>query len=140
MSTKNKTLETEEHYLDFLNRFVENESKKQESLKLIKMMQNWSGFEPKIWGNSMIGFGSYHYKYTSGHEGDMFLIGFSPRKIEFSLYVLALGNQNNPVFLDKLGKFKMGKACIYFKKLGDLNLDVLKDLCQETIKFLKKNY
>ena len=79
-------------------------------------MKSWSGFEPKMWGPTIIGFGSYHYKYDSGHEGDCLLIGFSPRKKAFSLYVFA-PRQNNTELLNQLGKFKMGKACIYFNKL-----------------------
>src|SRR5262249_43726500 len=118
---------------DFINSFVEKEEKKQDSFHLIELMQEWSGFEPKMWGPTIIGFGSYHYKYASGHEGDAPLIGFSPRKAEFSLYVTDPGKDNKK-FLDKLGKYKMGKACIYFKKLADLNLDTLEQLCKETIR------
>ncbi len=138
MAIKNKTTETEVNVFEFINTFVENEQKKQDSLHLIALMQQWSGFEPKMWGPTMIGFGSYLYKYASGHEGDSMLIGFSPRKAEFSLYVSAPGN-DNMALLDKLGKYKMGKACIYFKKLSDLNLEVLEDLCNATIKYLKEN-
>ena len=87
MATKNKTTETEVNFVDFVNSWVENEQKKQDSFRLIELMREWSGFEPKMWGPTMIGFGSYHYKYASGPEGDAMLIGFSPRKAQFSLYV-----------------------------------------------------
>jgi hypothetical protein len=100
-------------------------------------MPAWSGFEPKMWGPSIIGFGSYHYKYASGHEGDAPLLGFSPRKAAFSLYVIAQGNDNNE-FLDHLGNYRMGKACIYFKNLNQLNLAVLENLCKSTIQYLKE--
>lgn len=138
MATKNKTTETEVSVTDFIQSFVDNEEKKQDSFQLIELMKNWSGFEPKMWGPTMIGFGSFHYKYASGHEGDSMLIGFSPRKAEFSLYVIAQGNDNQP-FLDELGKYKMGKACIYFKKLSDLNLAVLEQLCKSTIQYVQEH-
>jgi hypothetical protein len=133
MATKNKTGETKASVNDFLNSFVEKEEKKKDSLILIKLMSEWSGYEPKMWGPSIIGFGSYHYKYASGHEGDASLIGFSPRRTAFSLYVIN-SRGNNKIFLEKLGKYKMGKACIYFKKLADLDLDTLEKLCKATMK------
>lgn len=80
MATKNKTTETAVNVIDFINSFIENDQKKVDSFQLIKLMTKWSGFEPKMWGPSIIGFGSYHYKYASGHEGDAPLIAFSPRK------------------------------------------------------------
>ena len=134
MGKENKTKVTEIKVVDFINSFVENEQKKQDSLQLIELMKKWSGFEPKMWGPTIIGFGSYHYKYASGHEGGCLLIGFSPRKKEFSLYVYT-PNQDNFDLLNKLGKFKMGKACIYINRLIDIDLDVLKELCIATIKF-----
>lgn len=137
MATKNKTTETEVAVIDFLNSFVDNEQKKKDSFELIELMKKWSGFEPKMWGPTMIGFGSYHYKYASGNEGDSMIIGFSPRKNEFSLYVVA-PDKDYSSLLDKLGKYKMGKACIYFKKLSDLDLSVLEAICKETIKHLSK--
>lgn len=132
MATKNKTAETEVNVSDFINSFVDKEEKKQDSFRLIELMRKWSGFEPKMWGPTIIGFGSYHYKYASGHEGDSAIIGFSPRKAEFSLYVVVPGHEDEKL-LDQLGKFKMGKACIYFKKLADLNLDTLEKLCKAAI-------
>ena len=133
MATKNKTAETEVNVVDFINLFVDKETKKQDSFRLIELMRKWSGFEPKMWGPTIVGFGSYHYKYESGHEGDAPLIGFSPRKAEFSLYVFVPGIDNKK-FLDELGKYTMGKSCIYFKKLDDLNIDTLEKLCKATIK------
>src|SRR5215510_16235804 len=84
---KNKTAETAVNVIDFINSYVDNDQKKADSFRLIELMQEWSGFEPKMWGPTIIGFGNYHYKYASGHEGDAPIIGFSPRKAEFSLYV-----------------------------------------------------
>jgi hypothetical protein len=139
MATKNKTAETEVNVTDFINSFVDKEQKKQDSFRLIELMREWSGFEPKMWGPTIIGFGKYHYKYASGHEGDAPLLGFSPRKAEFSLYVTAPGNDDKKL-LEELGKYNMGKACIYFKKLSDLNLDTLEKLSKATIKYVNDNH
>jgi len=139
MATKNKTTETKVNVYDFINSFVDNEQKKQDSFYLIDLMKEWSGYEPKMWGPTIVGFGNYHYKYESGHQGDSLIIGFSPRKSEFSLYVTAPGDDNKKL-LDKLGKFKIGKACIYFKKLSDLNLEILEKLSKATIKYISENY
>lgn len=139
MATKTKTAETTVNVTDFINSFVEKEEKKQDSFHLIELMREWSGFEPKMWGPTIIGFGSYHYKYASGHESDAPIIGFSPRKAEFSLYV-TYATEENKELLSQLGKYKMGKACIYFKKLTDLNLDVLKKLAKRTIKYINENH
>lgn len=134
MGKENKTKVTEIQVSDFINSFVDDKQKREDSLQLIELMKKWSGFEPKMWGPTIIGFGSYHYKYASGHEGDCLLIGFSPRKKAFSLYVYA-PRQNNTELLNQLGKFKMGKACIYINKLLDIDLDVLEVLCKSTIHF-----
>ncbi len=96
-------------------------------------MREWTGHEPRMWGPTIIGFGSYHYNYASGHEGNVPLLGFSPRKAEFSLYMVATDLDYGGL-LDKLGKFKMGKACIYFKKLDDLDLGVLEKISKATVK------
>ncbi len=139
MATKNKTAETLVSVTDFIHSLVDKEQKKEDSFRLIGLMREWSGFEPKMWGPAIIGFGSYHYKYASGHEGDAPLIGFSPRKAEFSLYVTCPGNDDEKL-LDKLGKYKMGKACIYFKKLDDLNLDILEKLSKSAIKYINEHH
>ena len=107
---KNKTTETEVNVFDFIESYVDNEQKKEDSLELIKHMTKWSGFEPKMWGPTIIGFGSYHYKYASGHEGDAPMLGFSPRKTQFSLYVYSNTKKSQELLKD-LGKYKMGKAC-----------------------------
>lgn len=138
MAKKNKTLYTDVSVTDFIDSFVEN-TKKQDSFRLIELMREWSGCEPRMYGPTIVSFGNYHYKYASGHEGDAPLIGFSPRKIEFSLNVIAPENDDKKL-LDQLGKYKMGKACIYFKKLDDLDIGVLEKLSRATIKFLKEKY
>lgn len=136
---KNKTAETEIKVIDFINSFVDNDQKKADSFQLIELMQKWTGSEPKMWGPTIIGFGSYHYKYESGHEGDAPIIGFSPRKAEFSLYVYSPTDASK-LLLNDLGKYKMGKSCIYVKKLSDINLEILKKLSDESIAHVNKHY
>jgi hypothetical protein len=136
---KNKTTETEVSVIDFINAYVDNAQKKADSFRLIELMREWSGFEPKMWGPTIIGFGSYHYKYASGHEGDSPLIGFSPRKAEFSLYVFS-PIESNKHLLNDFGKYKMGKACIYVKKLSDINIATLEKLCKATIAYLNEHH
>jgi hypothetical protein len=136
---KNKTIETKVNVVDFINSYVDNDQKKVESFQLIDLMKKWSGFEPKMWGASIIGFGSYHYKYDSGREGDAPLIAFSPRKTAFSLYVHSQ-TEDNKHFLDEFGKFKISKACIYVKKLSDINILTLEKMCKATIAYLNKHH
>ena len=132
MAKQNKTNETAMNVNDFINTYVDNGQKKADSFKLIELMQLWSGFEPKMWGPTIVGFGSYHYKYASGHEGDAPLIAFSPRKSAFSLYIIAQSDEHKDL-LDKLGKYKIAKACIYVKKLADIDLSILEKLCKITL-------
>ena len=136
---KNKTTETEISVTDFINSYVDKEQKKSDSFQLIALMREWSRFEPKIWGPTIIGFGSYHYKYASGHEGDAPLIGFSPRKAAFSLYVYTPVEEHKHL-LDELGKFKMGKACIYVNKLADISIDTLEKMSKATIAYLNEHH
>lgn len=136
---KNKTTETETSIIDFINTFVEDEAKKKDAFELVKIMQNVTGFEPKMWGPSIIGFGSYHYKYASGHEGDAPLAGFSPRKTAISLYVY-LSDENREDLLLKLGKHRAAKGCIYIKKLSDINVEILKEMTLTSVKELQKLY
>lgn len=136
---KNKTAETEVDVHDFIETYVENEQKKADSFRLIELMTEWSGCKPKMWGPTIIGFGSYHYKYASGHEGDAPFIGFSPRKTEFSLYVFSPTEQSKRL-LNDFGKFKMGKSCIYVKKLSDINLASLENLCKHAIAYLSEHH
>jgi hypothetical protein len=135
-----KTKQTNASVHDFINSFADTEQKKKDGFELLKLMQDYSGFEPKMWGASIIGYGSYHYKSEkSKQEGDWPLVGFSPRKAAISLYVYS-GCSGQDEMLKELGKFKMGKGCIYVKKLSDINQDVLKQLVTSTIKFLKEKW
>ncbi|UPQ78005.1 DUF1801 domain-containing protein [Flavobacterium azooxidireducens] len=136
---KNKTAETEVKVTDFIHSFVDNDQKKEDSFRLIELMQEWSGFEAKMWGPSIIGFGSYHYKYASGHEGDAPLIAFSPRKAAFSLYVYS-AREDNKHLLDNFGKFKITKGCIYIKKLSDIDISVLEKMCLDSIAYCEEHH
>jgi len=135
-----KTKQTNADVIGFINSFADTEQKRKDSFELLKLMKDWTGHEAKMWGPSIIGFGSYHYKSDrSRQEGDWLLIGFSPRKAAISLYVY-MGVKEHEHLLEGLGKYKMGKACIYVKKLSDINQDVLKKLAGETIKYLQAKY
>jgi hypothetical protein len=137
--TKIKTSETGKNVLDFINEFTDTEQKRNDSFELIELMQRVSGYEPYRWGPSIIGFGTYHYKYQSGHEGDASLVGFSPRKSAISLYVFT-GLPEHERLLEGLGKFKRGKACLYIKKLTDIDKQKLETLIIETINYLIFTY
>jgi hypothetical protein len=102
-------------------------------------MKKITGEEPKMWGPTIVGFGQYHYKYESGHEGEACLTGFSPRKQNLTLYVMP-GLAESTDLLKKLGKHKAAKGCLYIKRLADVDLDVLKKLIKNTVDFLKKKY
>ncbi len=135
-----KTKQTAASVADFINTFADTEQKRKDGFELLKLMTDFTGYEAKMWGPSIIGFGSYHYKFErSRQKGDWPLVGFSPRKAAISLYIYA-GTAKNDELLPKLGKFKMGKGCIYAKKLADINVDVLKEMIDETISFLKQKY
>ena len=135
-----KTTVTDANVADFINSFADTDQKRADSFELLKIMQEFTGYEGKMWGPSIIGFGCYHYKSErSRQEGDYPLVGFSPRKAAISLYVY-MGTEEDRPFLDDLGKFKMGKACIYVKKLSDINIDALKKLMGATIAFLRQKY
>jgi hypothetical protein len=135
-----KTKQNEADVLEFINAFADTQQKKTDSIALLKLMEEVTGYRPKMWGASIIGFGSYHYKSErSKQEGDWPLVGFSPRKAAISLYVYSGGaGQDN--LLNDLGKFTMGKACIYIKKLSDINQDTLIKLIQSSIAFLQSKY
>lgn len=133
-----KTKPNDEKVADFIDS-VADEKKRNDSYALIDLMKKITGKEPKMWGSSIIGFGSYHYKYASGHEGDAALIGFSPRKQNITIYLMCGIEGNEDLFQD-LGKHKIGKGCLYIKKLEDVNLEVLKELMERTIARLGEMY
>lgn len=135
---KNKTKETQNSVTDFINA-VENDVKRNDAFELLKIIQETTGFEPKMWGPSIIGFGSYHYKYESGHEGDAPLAGFSPRKTAMTVYFY-LPEEEREELLSRLGKHTSSKACIYIKKLADIDTEILKKIILLSIAYNQKLY
>lgn len=135
-----KTKPNDKDVFEFIKVFANTEQKREDSLELVKMMQDMTGQPPKMWGDSMIGFGVYHYKSErSKQEGDWPLLAFSPRKAAISLYVYT-GDPEQEYLLNDLGKFTMGKACIYVKKLSDINKEALIKLMHSTVLYLKDRY
>jgi hypothetical protein len=135
---KNKTLPTQVSVDEFI-KSVEQPQKVNDSYRLIELMKEVSGYDAYMWGSSIIGFGNYHYKYASGHEGEAPILGFSPRKSAISLYVFT-GLEEHTHLLEGLGKFTMGKACIYVKKLSDINEDILRKLMHVSIQYIRQKY
>jgi hypothetical protein len=116
----------------FLNS-VADEKKRQACYTILDLMKQATKSEPVMWGDSIVGFGQYHYKYASGREGDWFLTGFSPRKQNLTLYIMS-GFSDYDALLSKLGKFKTGKSCLYINKIEDIHLPTLKELIQRSVK------
>ena len=133
----NKTQPTNKDVAAFLEQ-VEPEQKRQDCQAILEMMQQATKADPKMWGDSMIGFGEYHYKYASGREGDWFLTGFAPRKQNISLYIMA-GFKRYEELMGKLGKYKTGKSCLYINKLADVDEAVLKELIQLSASYVEEN-
>jgi len=116
---------------------VKEEQTRADCFAIMEMMKQATGAEPKMWGSSIVGFGSYHYKYESGREGDWFLTGFSPRKQSLTLYIMA-GFEQYEELMKKLGKYKTGKSCLYVKKLAEVDQPTLRKLIQQSVKYLRK--
>jgi hypothetical protein len=126
-----KTKPTDQSAEAFLNGLAD-ENKRRDAFTILELMRKISQAEPKMWGTSMIGFGDYHYKYASGREGDWFRIGFSPRKQDLTLYLMQ-GFEQYGDLLAKLGKFKTGKACLYIRRLSDIDLPTLEALIRKSV-------
>jgi len=135
---ENKTKATAQTVDSFLEN-VADEQARADSYTLVKLMQQASGCKPVMWGTAIIGFDSYHYKYESGREGDMCLIGFSPRKGKLSLYVLS-GFEGQEQLLAQLGKHKIQGVCLHIKKLSDVDLTILESLLKQSVIHLKKRH
>ena len=122
---------------------IADEGKRADAHALVALMQAVSGEPPVLWG-TMVGFGHYHYTYKTGHEGDSFLIGFAPRKAEFSIYLMGTyfpeEEDKRAALLAKLGKHRMGKACLYVKRLSDIDMDVLRELAEISTNRLRQAY
>lgn len=138
MANQNKTQKTEKNVRDFIAG-VEHDKRREDSFTVLEMMEKITGWEPKMWGGSIVGFGDYHYKYESGREGDFFKVGFSPRKTSLTLYIMP-GFDRYDELMGKLGKFKTGKSCLYVNKLEDVDQDVLKELITKSVDYMNKKY
>lgn len=122
---------------DFL-KAIEDQQQRADSFILLALMRELTGDEGKMWGDSIIGFGHYHYKYASGREGDWFQVGFSPRKGKLSLYLM-IDLSQHAAKLAQLGKYKTGKSCLYVKRLADIDEQILRELIRQTIQSMTDN-
>jgi len=123
---------------DFLNA-IKDEQVRQDCRTIAEIMQKAAKAEPKMWGSSIVGFGSYHYKYASGREGDWMLTAFSPRKQNITLYIYG-GFEGYDDLMAQLGKYSCGKSCVYIKRLSDVHLPTLKKLIKTSVKHMLKTY
>jgi len=145
MPYETKTKATTVDVNEFLSANCEGQ-KLEDCLALVDLIEKLTGKKAKMWGTSILGFGKYHYKYATGHEGDSAVVGFSPRKSNITIYISSgfgeYMDQSGLVknLMEKLGKCKTGKVCLYIKKLSDINLDILEELIQGCIKYMKNNY
>lgn len=130
-----KTKPTNESVKDFLNK-ISDEERRADCFQVAKIMEEVTGEKPKMWGPSIVGFGSYHYKYDSGREGDWPVTGFSPRKKDLTLYLM-MGYEKHTELMEKLGKHSGRKSCLYIKRLSDIHIPTLKKLIKVSVKELK---
>ena len=133
---ENRTIPTDKSVQAFLDS-VEDDQKREDSWALVRLIQEVTGLPPQMWGAAIIGFGKVHYKYASGREGDMMRIGFSPRKQNLALYSLS-GSADYETLLSKLGKYKMGKGCLYLSRLKDVDMGTLKEMIQRAVEHSRK--
>ena len=136
--TENITKETKINVNKFINS-IKDENMRTDCFQIISMMKEVTKKQPKMWGENIVGFGNYHYKYESGREGDFFLTGFSPRKQNLTLYLMS-GFDHLEELMKKLGKYKTGKSCLYIKSLNDIDLKILKKMITESVKYMRKLY
>jgi hypothetical protein len=137
MASENKTQKTDASVTAYLDS-VENERRRQDGYALLEMMREETGEEPAMWGDSMVGFGSYHYKYESGREGDMMAVGFSPRKQALSVYIMpGFKDPEYEALLSRLGKHRTGASCLYINKLSDVDQDVLRQMVARSYEIMK---
>ena len=134
----NKTKATKASVSGFLNS-IEDRQKRADARKVAAMMRKATGKRGKMWGTSIVGYGTYHYKYASGREGDFMVTGFSPRKQALTVYIMA-GFGRFEALLDKLGKYKTGKSCLYIKRLADVDEQVLQKLIDGSVSYMRANY
>ncbi|WP_316845647.1 DUF1801 domain-containing protein [Pedobacter psychrodurus] len=135
---QNKTTENDLSVSDFINT-VTDETKRKDCFELSAMITGKTGFTAKMWGTAIVGFGSYHYKYESGREGDAPLVGFSPRQNAIALY-FSSQFKDRDALLAKFGKHKTAKACVYVKKLSDIDVEVLKEMVVNSVERISSLY
>ncbi|KCZ59875.1 DUF1801 domain-containing protein [Hyphomonas atlantica] len=135
---ENKTQPTDVSPADFIAS-VEHDRRREDAEVLLKWFEDVTGYAPKMWGPSLIGYGRYHYKYDSGREGDMLVTGFSPRKANLVMYIMP-GYRDMSEKLARLGKHKLGKSCLYINKLADIDMDVLREIVEDGVAYMKANY
>lgn len=133
-----KMKENDESVFEFIEQ-IEHPRKKAEAYQLLDLFTEASEYKAKMWGPSIIGFGRYHYKYKTGHEGDAPRVGFSPRKAKISLY-FSLNAPESETLLNAFGKHTTGKSCVYVNKLADIEIDILRKLIVMTVNFMRENY
>lgn len=131
-----KTKQTNASVEKFLNQ-IPDETRREDCFKIAKMMEEITGCEPKMWGPSIVGFGSYHYKYASGHEGDWPIAAFSPRKQDLTVYLMP-GFAEKGELMQQLGKHRTGKSCLYIKRLSDVHTPTLKKLIRGSVNYMSK--
>jgi hypothetical protein len=136
--TEPKTRPTDASVEAFLEG-IEEETKRADARALVGIMQRATGAPPKMWGTSIVGFGQYHYRYASGREGDWMLTGFSPRKRELSVYIMA-GFDRYEELMSRLGKHRTGISCLYVRRLADVDLEVLEELVRRSVAWLREKY
>ena len=134
--SENKTKPTKASVIEFLNS-VEHQGRREDSFALLKLFNRVTGIKPVMWGESIIGYGQYHYKYESGREGDSCLIGFSPRKAQLVIYINV---KRYTRLLQKLGKHKSSVACLYITRLSNIDLEVLEEIIADDFQYMKKKY
>jgi uncharacterized protein YdhG (YjbR/CyaY superfamily) len=135
---ENKTQPTKASVASFIAA-IEDKERRAEVRKVAAMMRKATGKKAQMWGPSIVGYGTYHYKYASGREGDFMITGFSPRKQALTVYILP-GFENFEALMSKLGKYKTGKSCLYIKRLSDVDENVLERLISESVKYMRKHY
>jgi hypothetical protein len=131
-----KTRPTKEKVKDFLNR-IPDAARREDCFAVAKMIEEITGSKPQMWGPSIVGFGTWHYKYASGHEGDWPVAAFSPRKQDLTLYLSLDGYEKYGELMAQLGKHKTGKSCLYIKRLSDIHVPTLKKLIKASVKDAK---
>lgn len=134
----NKTVKTRATVSEFLAT-IDNEKRRRDCKAVMKIMREVTGKRAAMWGSSLIGYGSYHYKYESGREGDMPIVGLSPRKQNLVVYIMP-GFTEYDTLMKKLGKFKTGKSCLYINKLEDVDTDVLRQLIEKSSTYMERKY